>query len=55
MTKAVARNLLILCAIVLVVPALGGLAAYFALRRDIIEKYNACVAECSEQQRRLPG
>ncbi|WP_298257287.1 hypothetical protein [Bradyrhizobium sp.] len=55
MTNSIARKLLILCAVVLAVPVLGGVATFFVLRRDIVAKYDACVAGLSEQQRRLPG
>jgi hypothetical protein len=54
-TAPVARKLLVLCVIIVAVPALGGLATFLLLRRDIVAKYDACVAGLSEQQRRLPG
>jgi hypothetical protein len=49
------RSLLLVAAVVLLVPALTGLAAYFWLKRDILDKYDACVASLDEGQRRLPG
>jgi hypothetical protein len=54
-TATVARRLFVLCVIVVAVPVLGGLVAFHLLRRDIVVKYDACVAGLSEQQRRLPG
>lgn len=49
------HRLLALCAVVVLIPVLFGIGAYYFLKHETVAKYDACVSSLSEAQRRKVG